>query len=127
VIAGESANESSDTVRGTVSRSKDHTTGGNGRLRQLFRAAVKAVTRRAEEPAPEPRRRRGGETGKAFAIVAKSVLRRVVRLPSNAYATATAYLADTLDWLNLWQDNAANDHWLDEDFSAKQDRNFPHP
>jgi len=126
MIADESAsaNNSSDTVRGTVSRSKNHTTGG---IRRLFRAAVKAVTRRAEEPAPEPRRRRSGETGKAFASAAKSALRRAVRIPANACATAAVYLADTLDWLNLWQDNAANDPWLDDDFSAKQDRNFPQP
>ena len=37
------------------------------------------------------------------------------------------YLADTLDWLNLWQDNADNGHWLDDDFNAKQDRYFPQP
>ena len=38
---------------------------------------------------------------------------------------ALLYLADTLDWLKLWQDNA--DHWPDDDFSAKQDRYFPQP
>jgi hypothetical protein len=29
-------------------------------------------------------------------------MRRTLRLPAEAYARATAYLADTLDWLNLW-------------------------
>jgi hypothetical protein len=38
---------------------------------------------------------------------------------------AVLYLADTLDWLKLWQDNA--DHWPDDDFSAKQERHFPQP
>lgn len=40
---------------------------------------------------------------------------------ADAYARARLYLSDTLDWLNLWQDNADNDHWHDDDFSAKQD------
>ena len=40
-------------------------------------------------------------------------------------AQAALYLADTLDWLKLWQDNA--NHWPDDDFSAKQDRYFPQP
>jgi hypothetical protein len=40
-------------------------------------------------------------------------------------AQAALHLADTLDWLTLWQDNA--EHWPDDDFSAKQDRYFPQP
>jgi hypothetical protein len=47
--------------------------------------------------------------------------------PTTAYAEATLFLADTLGWLSLWQDNADNEHWLDDDFSAKQDRYFPQP
>jgi hypothetical protein len=46
---------------------------------------------------------------------------------ADPYAGAGMYLADTLDWLNLWQDNADNDHWFADDFSAKQDRYFPQP
>jgi hypothetical protein len=38
---------------------------------------------------------------------------------------AALYLADTLDWLQFWQDNTG--HWPDDDFSAKQDRFFPQP
>jgi hypothetical protein len=41
-------------------------------------------------------------------------------------ARAELYLADTLDWLKLWQDNAPG-HWPDDDFSAKQERHFPQP
>jgi hypothetical protein len=38
------------------------------------------------------------------------------------------YLSDnTLDWLNLWQDNANNEQWQNEDFGAKQDNYFPQP
>lgn len=40
---------------------------------------------------------------------------------------AAAYLADTLDWLNLWQDNADCEQWPDDDFSAKQDHYGPQP
>jgi len=28
--------------------------------------------------------------------------------PAPDFARASLYLAETLDWLNLWQDNAAN-------------------
>jgi hypothetical protein len=48
-------------------------------------------------------------------------------VPADRAAAASGYLSDTLDWLNLWQDNAAHDHWLDDDFSAKQDQNYPQP
>ena len=69
----------------------------------------------------------GRETDKAFVMAARATLRRAVSIPRQAYTAATAYLADTLDWLNLWQDNADNDHWFADDFSAKQDRYFPQP
>jgi hypothetical protein len=46
---------------------------------------------------------------------------------ADPYAGACAYLSDTLDWLNLWQDNADNGHWHDDDFNAKQERHFPQP
>jgi hypothetical protein len=34
--------------------------------------------------------------------------------------------AQALDWLRLWQDSASHEHWLDANFSAPQDRSFPH-
>ena len=43
------------------------------------------------------------------------------------YAQATAYLADTLEWLNLWQDNACHAEILDGDCTLTQDRGFPQP
>ena len=80
----------------------------------MFRAAVKAITRREEDESPPPRRR-SGETDKAFIMAARATLRRAVAIPIDAYAAATAFLADTLDWLNLWQDNAANTGELDNE------------
>jgi hypothetical protein len=32
-----------------------------------------------------------------------------------------------LDWLNLWQHNANNEQWPDDDFNAKQDHCSPQP
>jgi len=68
--------------------------------------------RRAPEP-PQPRRRRREDTGGEFRKLAKTItrrfsasrefgkaaliMRRAVRLPA-----AAMFLADTLDWLNLW-------------------------
>ena len=48
-------------------------------------------------------------------MAARATLRRAVSIPREAYAAATAFLADTLDWLNLWQDNAENADQLDNE------------
>jgi len=37
-------------------------------------------------------------------MAAAKIVRRAVRIPAEAYAAATDFLSDTLDWLNLWQD-----------------------
>jgi hypothetical protein len=69
----------------------------------LFRDAVKAVTRRDdEEPKPQARRR-SGETEKGFSLAARRILRRAA---AGSYVAASTWLADTLDWLRLWDDNA---------------------
>jgi len=79
----------------------------SGAVRGLFRAAVKALTRRVEdEPAPARRSRRG-ETGRAFYRAAKAVLGRAARLPAQAFAAAT-FLSDTVDWLNYWHNDTDN-------------------
>ena len=118
-----------------------------GAIRQLFRAAVNVVTRRVENPQPTTRRRRRGETDKGFVAACRAMLRRVVRTgatargrdvalrpappaptgsvrepmaPTSAYARTSLYLSDTLDWLNLWQDNAGNnDDWYRGRFQCK--------
>jgi hypothetical protein len=51
--------------------------------------------------------------------------RREVRVPTEAYATATAYLADTLDWHNQWHQIESDG--IDEDFRpAPRDHLYPH-
>jgi hypothetical protein len=54
-------------------------------------------------------------------MTAKAIMRPTARIPADAYAKATRYLSDTLEWLALWQDNAGSNHRIDDDFSAKQD------
>jgi hypothetical protein len=73
----------------------------------LFRAIAKALTQR--EPAPPPPkksgRRRNGETrGRQFTRAAKRLTR-----PAQACASAILWLADTLDWLELWHPAAGDE------------------
>ncbi len=124
-----------------------------GAIRGLFRAAVAAVTRRSPnpQPKPKPRRQRSGETDKGAVAPWQTVLRRFAKTgaaargryaalqpvqeaaePVSTYDRVALYLSDTLDWFNLWQDNAGYDHWLDDpsldgDFSANQNQSFPQP
>ena len=73
-------------------------------LKALFRQAVKAITRPTED-APKPRaRRRSDETGRAFRIATKVAFRVQPSPSSQTLEAVTAYLSDTLDWLNLWHD-----------------------
>jgi hypothetical protein len=119
-------------------------------IRGLFRAAVAAVTRRS--PDPQQQRRRRGETDKGAIAPWQTMLRRFAKTgaaargryaalqpvqetaepefvaPASAYDRAALHLSDTLDWLNLWQEQ---DHWLDQslddEFSANQNQSFPQP
>jgi hypothetical protein len=74
-----------------------------GAIRQLFRDVKTALMPKAPAPEPEPQARRKGDedTGRAFRMTARQIMRRAARIPAEAYAKATAYLTDTLDWLNL--------------------------
>ena len=90
-----------------------------------FRAAAKALSRKETDEAPKPRRR-GGETGKAFAQLKCRLCRR--KTPRKSYAEAAVYLADTLDWLRLWDDNAPHDDGaLDGDCNSQQNYSSPQP
>lgn len=58
-------------------------------------------------------------------MTARKLVRRAVRFPKEAHARATAYLSDTLDWLNLW-------HHHDEVFTEEiqppaSEHLYPHP
>jgi hypothetical protein len=76
----------------------------SGQIRRLFRETVKALTRpEPEAPAPPKKsgRRKEGETrGRQFRRVARRITRW--RLLSQSDDGATLWLADTLDWLDLW-------------------------
>jgi hypothetical protein len=82
---------------------------------------VKAITRRAEDDPPQPPRRRGGgDTRTLFPAAARKIMRRTVRVPAQAYAAASAYLSDTLDWLNLWGDEVDSGAELKDEIDAKK-------
>lgn len=89
---------------------------------------VNALTRHHPAPEPTPPRRRPEDTGRAaFRMAAGKIVRRAVRLPAAAYAAAT-YLRDTLDWLNLWHDDAASSEFADEyDQQPPAQHLYPHP
>lgn len=93
-------------------------------VKRQFRELVSAITHRAPAPEPEQRRRRGEDTGRAFRMAARKIMRRTARLPIEAYAAATGYLSDTLDWLNQWHHP---DDDASEDFQPMQsDHLYPH-
>jgi hypothetical protein len=77
----------------------------------MFRATAKAVTRIAAEPQPKTRRRRSGEDSRElFPVAARRHIRRVQA--THVYATASIFLSETLDWLNIWHpDNSHNSTW----------------
>ena len=64
-------------------------------------AARKLVQR--EPAAPKPRRRRRGDARGTFRAAAKMTIRQAVELV--AVVRAGSFLSDTLDWLNLWENN----------------------
>lgn len=94
-------------------------------IKQLFRDVKAAVTEKPPEPQQTTRRRSRGETGSAaFKMAASNIMHRAARIPAEAYATATAYLMDTLDWLNQWHHH---DDDQNEDFrAASNDHLYPH-
>jgi hypothetical protein len=76
-------------------------------LKRLFRKAVKAVTQREPMPQPKSKRRRSGETDKAFRMVVKEItLRRAV---SRLAERARHFVWDTLHWLHLWEWNGTEE------------------
>ena len=91
-----------------------------GVVRELFRGAIKAITRRAEDDPPPPHRRGGRDTRTLFPAAARQIMRRTARVPAQAYAAASAYLADTLDWLNLWADEFDSGAELKDGVDAKK-------
>jgi hypothetical protein len=124
--SGASANDKTRASSGAAGETGARST--SGAIKQLFREAVKVLTGRAEdEPQPQARRRRSGETDKAFGIAAVDLVRRVARLPVEAYVTATGYLRDVLDWMNPYgHEDSADNSELDDALDTKQNLFAPH-
>jgi hypothetical protein len=57
-----------------------------------------------EPAAPKPRRHRRGDARDVFRAAASMTIRQAVELM--AFVRAGSFLSDTLDWLNLWDNNA---------------------
>ena len=92
------------------------------RLSEAWKSAAAALTRRAPRLSQPRRRRREGQ-GEGFLAAARAVLRRALDLP--AIDAAAMFLAETLDWLNLWNPDAAE---LDGDQPDPVPNHlFPHP
>ena len=98
-----------------------------GAIAKLFRAAVATITGRdQDEPQPEARRRRSGETEGQFRRLARHLWRRCdarqnfrlwsgitsryVPIDPGAHAVATEYLESTLDALNQMNDDPGSDY-----------------
>jgi hypothetical protein len=71
------------------------------------------------------------ETGRAFRMTARKLMRRVARIPAEAYHRATAYLADTLDWLHHHDTlDCMNPYWdnsgdaIQDDFNQSEQNNL---
>jgi hypothetical protein len=95
-------------------------------LKRQFHAVMNAITNKLPAPQPVQRRRRSEDTGKAFRMAARKIMRRAARIPAAAY-TATAYLWDTLDWLNPWHNETDSTSELNEDFHhTEQHYIYPH-
>jgi hypothetical protein len=96
-------------------------------LKREFRALVRAITHHAPAPQPTARRRSTEDTGKAFRMTARKIMRRTARIPSAAYAAATSYLWDTLDWLNPCRYEVGSAGEPDEDLQhGEQHHLSPH-
>lgn len=71
---------------------------------------MKALTQRGPAPGSKKSRRRGGDdTARRFTRVAARLTR--LRGRTSRAAAALLWLADTLDWLNLWHPETGE--WLD--------------
>ena len=64
--------------------------------------------------------------GKIFGKAARSTGQRAIEIPPEAFGAATIYLADTLDWLDLWQNDATSTDDLYNDFDSVTDYPSPH-
>ena len=95
-------------------------------LKRRFQATVKALFKRTPAPQPQARRRRTGETVGTFRMVARDLLRPIIRLPP--ISRTMGFLIETLPWLHLWEWNEINDHDFTSETKNGDDNHLsPHP
>jgi hypothetical protein len=73
--------------------------------RKSWKLAARKLVQR-EPAAPKPRRRRRGDVRGTFGAAAKMTIRQAVELMG--VVRTGSFLSDTLDWLNLWDNNAGH-------------------
>jgi hypothetical protein len=102
-----SETDSTRAVGATARGSKQQTQAGRGgALRQLFRQAVRALTRSDPAPQKSGRRRQGETRARQFRKAARRLMRWPLR---RANGTATLWLTDMFGWLNPWQQPAGDE------------------
>ena len=110
-----SENDRTSAVRFTAEGSGNRKIAGA--IKALFKDAVKALTGRDDdEPQPDTRRHKSGETEKGFGMAANAITRVADTTPPDAYAAATGTLFATLDWLNPFHNKADNFPDMDNSF-----------
>ena len=68
-------------------------------IRRGFKTAAKATTAITTGPKPS-QRRRSGDAGGLFEVAWRALVRR--SRPSQSYATASIFLSEMLDWMNIF-------------------------
>jgi hypothetical protein len=71
-------------------------------IKRQFRVVMQQLTASPPTLPPQPGRRRREDTGRSFRMAARKITPRAARA---LIIHAGQYLADTLDWLNLWSAN----------------------
>lgn len=107
-------------------RNKEQASGCAAHLKGQFLASAKALFKRTPLPQSQARRRRTGETVGTFRLVARNLLRPIIRLP--LMSRAVGFLNEALPWLHLWEWNEIGDHDFAGGTTTRDDNNHsPHP
>jgi hypothetical protein len=90
-------------------------------IRRLFREVKEALTGKSPVPEPKPRRKRtSGETGRAFRMLVRKIVRRTARMP--AVFPIDGFLWGTFDSFNpYWdcQDAIENEYCADHHYQEQ--------
>jgi Relaxase/Mobilisation nuclease domain len=120
----EPPHEPAQPTRATGNKAQSR--GLTAELKRQFRMAVNALFKRSRSPQPQTRRRRTGETIGTFRMVARNILRPIIRLP--AVSRAVGFLNNTLPWLHIWEWNEVQDQDFKADGAIDTDNHpSPHP